>query len=297
MSIRSFTGTASVLLLGLTSLAAASDNIRIPAGTTHDGHLETRNGSIHVEDKATIEGSLDSRNGRIETGSSVSAGDVRTRNGAIELGGDGRYGRIESRNGRIQLGDGSSVEAIESRNGSIRIGASSRTAALDSRNGGIAIGADAVVDGAVSTRNGSVSMASGSRVTGRITTRNGGVMLDGATAERGIQTLAGDIILDNASRSGGDLLIEITEENAGRNGGFFGFGGSTSWPEAGDIRILAGSEVDGSVILLLAADYDEELPVVEIASGSVVSGDVRVDSRVELIVEGEIGGEVERVVP
>lgn len=297
MLIRSITATASIVLLGLTSLAAASDNIRIPAGTSHDGHLETRNGSIHVEDNATIEGSLDSRNGRIETGSSVTAGDVRTRNGAIELGGNGRYGQIESRNGRIQLGDGSSVEAIESRNGSIRIGASSRTAALDSRNGGIAIGTDAVVDGAVSTRNGGVSMASGSRVTGRIATRNGGVTLDGATAEQGIQTLAGDIVLDKASRSGGDLIIEITEENTGRSGGFFGIGGSTSWPESGDIRVLGGSRVDGSVILLLDADYDEKLPVVEIAADASASGDLRVDSRVELIVEGEIGGEVERVAP
>lgn len=297
MSIRLITRVAVTLLLCASSLAVAGDDISIPAGTTHEGDLETRNGSIRVGDEAVIDGSLESRNGHVETGVLVTAGDVYTRNGAVELGENGHYGRIKSRNGRIRLGDNAAAGEIETRNGSIHVGSSGQTGALDSRNGGIDIGSGAVIDGTVETRNGSVSLASESRVTGRISTRNGGVRLDGATAEQGVQTLAGDILLAGGSRSGGDLVIEITEESAGREGGFFGLGGGLSWPEAGDIRIVEGSEVDGDVILLLPADYDEKLPVVEISADSSVSGNLRIDSRAELIVDGSVGGQVERVSP
>lgn len=298
MSIRWITSTAAVLFLTSASLAAASnENIRIPAGAEHQGNLETRNGSISIGDGAVIEGALYSRNGRIETGGSVTAGDVHTRNGAVELGPDGRYGRVESRNGRIHLGDGSSAGEIDTRNGGIRVGASGRTEGLSSRNGSIDIGQDVEVDGRVETRNGGVSLATGSRVSGRITTRNGGVHLDGATVEQGVEALAGDIILTGGSRSGDDLVIEISEDKAGRSSGFLGFGGSKSWPEAGDIRILEGSVVEGDVILRLPEDYDEELPVVEISADSSVSGDLRIDRRVELIVAGTVHGEIERTAP
>lgn len=296
MTIRNISVLLATLLLATASLAA-NESISIPDGGTHEGNLETRNGPIRIGNDAIIDGSLESRNGHIETGSSVTAGDVYTRNGAVVLGEGGRYGRIESRNGRVELGSDTVTGNVETRNGSISIGARGETGSLHSRNGGISVGPDAVVDGTIETRNGGVSLQSGSRASGQIKTRNGSVSLHGATAEQGIRTLAGDILLEAESRSGGDVIIEITEDQAGKNSGFFGLGARVSWPEAGDIRILGGSEVDGDVVLLLDADYDERIPVVEIASDAVVTGNVRVDSRVELLVEGSVGGEIERISP
>lgn len=289
MSIRSYSGLAAVLLLATSSLAGASENISIPAGTTHDGNVETRNGSIQISQEAVVEGSLESRNGSISTQAGVTARDVSNRNGTIELGEGGRYGRIESRNGRITIGNNNTTGPVETRNGLIRIGASSRIGAVDSRNGGVNIGEETIVDGPVGTRNGGIELASGSRVTGVISTRNGGVRLQAATAEQGIRTLAGDVLLRNGSRSGGDVIIEIAEDSGGRNNGLFGLFGSTSWPEAGDIRILEDSEVDGDVILVLPADYDKALPTVEIAEDARISGTLRVDSRVRLDVRGQVG--------
>lgn len=297
MSIRPLKPALVAILFAASSLALANESISIPAGSVHEGDLESRNGYIQVGDESVVDGSLESRNGHIETGVSVTAGDVYTRNGAIVLGAGGRYGDVESRNGSVELGEGTSTGDIETRNGGILVGSESRTGMLDSRNGEISVEADAVVDGAVQTRNGSVLLAPGSSVKGRITTRNGGVSLENATVEQGVQTLAGDIELRAGSRSGGDLTIEVTKENAGRNSGFFGIGGGTTWPEAGDIRVVDGSEVDGDVVLLLDAGYDEELPTVEIGSDAVVTGDLRIDSRVELIVAGTVNGEIERVTP
>ncbi len=288
---------AAILLLACATGALADDQISIGADVNHDGDLATRNGSIRIADGASIDGSLTSRNGHIETGSGVTAGNVSTRNGAIELGDGGHYGRVDSRNGRIMLGDGTTAGEIETRNGAIHIGSSSQTGSVDSRNGGVDVGAETIIDGTIRTRNGDISLASGSRVTGRINTRNGGVLLDGATAEQGIQTLAGDITLDNGGCSGADLIIDLTEVSADGDGGIFGLITKSSWPEAGNIRVLRDSRVDGDIVLILPGDYDEELPVVEISARSSVGGNLRIDSRVELIVEGDVAGEIERVTP
>lgn len=297
MTHRILVTTLSVLFALIALPAMAGDNVHVPAGAVHDGNLETRNGFVRIGDRAVVEGSIESRNGSVEAGASVVAGDVRTRNGAIKLGDGGQFGRIESRNGPIELGAESSAGAIETRNGSIRIGATSRTGRIDSRNGSIAIDADVAVDGPASTRNGGVTLARGSRVDGKITTRNGGVELDGATVGQGIQSRTGDIVLNADSSVGGDLIIEVGEHDGSRSSGFFGFGASQSWPRAGSVRVLDDSLVEGDLVLRLPTDYDERLPVVEVAQGARVTGNLVIDSRAELIVHGQVDGDIERVTP
>lgn len=297
MTIR-ILATAFVAAIALNaSPAMAGDNIDIPAEAVVEGKLETRNGRIFIGNGALVEGAVESRNGHIETGAMVVAGDVRTRNGSIALGDGGEFGRIESRNGQIALGAESSAATIEARNGSIRIGPGSRTAGLDARNGSITIDSDAVVEGPVSTRNGSITLARASRVDGSITTRNGSVELDGATVGQGIESRTGDIVLRAGSRAGGDLVIEVKDSDGGRSSGFFGFGASDSWPRAGSVRVLDDSVVDGDVVLRLPGDYDERMPTVEIAAGARVAGNLEIDSRAELIVDGRVDGEVERISP
>lgn len=295
--IRIIFKAAAILLLTCATGALAEDQVSISANASHDGDLATRNGSIRIAEGASVSGSIASRNGQVETGRGVTAGNVSTRNGAIELGNGGSYGRIESRNGQIMLGDNTTAGEIQTRNGNVRIGPSSQTGSLDSRNGSINAGSDVVIDGTIQTRNGNISLASGSRVTGRITTRSGDVLLDGATAEQGIQTLAGDITLDNESRSGADLTIDLTATGDGNDDGLFSFLGNSTGPEAGSIRVLQDSAVDGNIVLILPKDYDGKLPVVEISAGSSVGGNLRIDSRIELIVEGKVAGQVERVSP
>lgn len=308
--------TLSGIALLATGVALAGENVSIPSGGHHEGLLEARNNPIEIGDDATVEGDVENRNGRIVAGKSVTAGNISARNGYIKLGMNGRFGDVSSRNGAINLGDNSQAGNIDSRNGSIEIGGGSRIGAVESRNGSMSLrddievmgnlqsrngairgGTGLRVSGDVSSRNGMVKLATGSEIDGDITTRNGRIELTGTSTARHLQSNSGDLILQDGSRTGGDVVIEMDEDSAGHSGGFLWFGGRRSYPDAGDIRILGSSEVGGDVVLLLPADYEGEQPVVEIDSTSRVLGDLRIDSRAELIVDGSVGGAVERITP
>ncbi len=271
----------------------ANDTIRIPERTSHQGSLETRNGAIYIGDGATIDGDLDSRNGRIEAGQGVQAGEVSSRNGVIALGANGRFGDIATRNGNVTLGAGIQTGDVETRNGSIVINADSRTGSLESRNGSVQVGPNSVISGDIETRNGRVSLISGAVISGDIESRNGSVELSAARVDGVIRSRTGDIVLREGSQAG-SLVIDISESSS--SGGWFGFGGG-DWPEVGSISVLEGSRVENDVILLLPADYDEALPEVRVAAGTEIGGDLTIDSRVDLLVEGQVRGRIERVDP
>lgn len=291
---------AAIVGLGLATSgpAQASDSISIPAGTQHNGSLETRNSPISIGNESAVDGNVQSRNGSIVIGDSVTARNISTRNGSIGLGQGGQFGGIETRNGAIEVGAETRVDRIETRNGSIAIGNGAEVAGdVRSRNGGIRGSENTRIAGDVGNRNGTVQFATGSEIVGSITTRNGNIDLTRTSVGRDLKSLGGDVIVRAGSRIGGNVVIEIDEDAAGRRGGWFGFGGQITYPEAGDIRILDGSEINGDVILLLPAEYDGELPTVEIDSTSSVLGNLRVDHRVALIVDGTVRGETERVSP
>lgn len=281
-----------VLLSGVA--VAGNEGFELEAGSVHEGSVTTRNGAIRIGDDATVKGDIESRNGLIDIGRGVTAANVGARNGPIRLGPESRVGDVESRNGAITLEDDGQAGRIETRNGAIRIGANAQAADVHSRNGSVHIAEAAVIEGHAETRNGSIDLAAESHVKGLITTRNGAVELNDARVGQGISTVAGDIVLRGASHSGGDLVIEVEENRNG--GGLFGFIGKSS-REAGDIRVLDSSEVDGDVMLLLPADYDGEIPTLEIAADARVTGNLRIDHRVELKIDGTVEGQVERITP
>lgn len=299
MQSRVFLLGSMIFAIGLAApgYVDASDNIRIEAGSEHDGDVETRNGRIEIGDEATVDGDARNRNGSIVIGDSVTAGDVSTRNGSIRLGQGGRFDAVSTRNGRIEIGPDNEVGAIGSRNGSVSIGAGTRIDGdVRTRNDSIDAEQDIRVEGSASSRNGSVRFAAGSEISGDVTTRNGHINLTGTTVVQDIGTVFGDVILRDGSRVDGDVIVEIEDDHAGRSGWLW-FGGGKTWSEAGDIRILAGSEVGGDIRLVLPAEYDNKIPMVEIDADSSVSGNLHIDSRIELIAEGTVGGRIERIEP
>jgi len=274
----------------------ASERISIPDGTHHEGTLDTRNNPITIGNGVEIDGNIRSRNGRVSVGNNVVAGDVSTRNGSVTLGQGGHFGQVDTRNGSVTVGSGTQAEAIRTRNGSISVGGDSAIdGELRTRNGSILLERNTRVADDVHTRNGRIVLEPGVEVAGHVGTRNGDISLDQAHVGRNLQSRGGDLTLRDGSHVGGDVVIELTEAQAGRRGGFFGFGGSRIYPEAGDIRILGGSEVHGDVIVKLPANYDERMPRVEIDADSRVHGHLRIDERVELVVDGQVDGQVEHI--
>lgn len=276
----------------------ASERISIPAGAHHEGTLETRNSPITVGDGVEIEGDIRSRNGSLTIGDEVVAGDVSTRNGSVTLGQGGRFGDVSTRNGSVRINSGTEARSISTRNGSISISSDSVIdGKVRTRNGSVRLEQNTRVADDVRTRNGRIALEPGVEVAGHATTRNGDISLERAHVGRNLQSRGGDLTVRDGSRIGGDAVIELTESQAGRRGGFFGMGGTRTYPEAGDIRILGGSEVDGDIVVSLPADYDERVPTVKIDADSRVHGNLRIDERVELIVDGQVGGRIERTSP
>ena len=311
--IKSF-GPGAALILACSIAAVGpvqAQGINIESGTIQGGALETRNDPIRIGDEVVINGRVGSRNGSITIGNQVSAEQVTTRNGSISIGQGGQFGDISTRNGSVRIGPGNQFGEVDSRNGQVNIGSESVSKSLSNRNGSITIGQGSTVNGNADTRNGALKLESGVRVTGDTTTRNGrislapgvevsgkavtrngNIELDNAVVVEGLESMTGDLILNNASRVDGDLVIEM-DENAASGGRFLWFSRRSEYPDAGNIRILGNSEVGGNVVVILPADYDGEPPVVEIEAGSTVHGDIRVDERVELITNGTVGGRIE----
>lgn len=310
-SIARFT---TVLLLLAGSAAWAAETVEIEAGSRHEGTVETGNTPIRIHDGATVDGDVESRNGAVTLGTNVTAGEIRTRNGLISTGGGGHFGDLFTRNGTITLGPDSRAGEVGTRNGNITVGADSRVEGIESRNGSVALrdrvqasggvgtrngairGGEAVQVGqGVASRNGAVAFARGSRIEGDIETRNGSIQLQGAEAGGSLRSRSGNIELGTGTEITGDVRIEIDEDTGIRIGGFLWFGGSTEYPDAGDISVREGSIVHGDLVVLLPADYDAEFPTVTIDGDSRVLGTVRVDARANLeITDGAGTGSIER---
>jgi hypothetical protein len=301
---------AAALAIPLQAVASA---IHIESGSIKDGSLETRNNPIRIGDDVSVDGNIGSRNGSITLGERVSAGNVTTRNGSIgigsgcqvervstrngsiRIGSDCQAGGLDSRNGQISVASGSRIERVVSRNGAIVLGdqvtvdGTART-----RNGGVQVGANTEVGGNVVTRNGRIALAPGSQVSGKVATRNGNIHLDGALIGQDLETMSGEVMLRNVSQVDGDLVIDLEEATASQRG-FLWFGRSANFPDVGSVHILEGSQLGGDLVIQLPADYDGKLPEVHIDAASSVLGNVRVDHRVKLSIDGTVAGVIERI--
>ncbi len=276
-----------VTVLACSATVFASDRIDIADGASHSGDLTARSGPIRIGNDVDIDGAISTRNGAIRVGNDSRLGDVDSRNGAITLGSRNQAGEISTRNGSIDLGEENRVLALDTRNGSVTVGVGSMVdGPVHTRNGSIHIGRLGQVRGSVSTRNGRIRLDPGSAVAGQVESRNGAISLEQADVGQEVTSRAGNIELALGSRVGGHVVIDVSEQS----GSWRLFGGSVNYSDAGDIRILDDSIVEGDVIIRLPANYNAQIPSVTIAAQARVLGQVRVDPRVKLNIEGEVAG-------
>ena len=166
-------------------------------------------------------------------------------------------------------------------NGTVRVPDGERTGDLSTVNGSIEIGENAAVENA-ETVNGSISL--GSRTTaGSLSTVNGSILLeDGARVSRSVRAVNGSLTLHRGADVDGSLgnvngAINLTAAHVG--------GRITT--ANGDITIEAGSRVDGGILVEKPESswfHFTSEPRIVIGPGSVVTGELRFDRKVELYV-------------
>jgi DUF4097 and DUF4098 domain-containing protein YvlB len=87
------------------------------------------------------------------------------------------------------------------------VGDNSEIHKLQSVNGRIDIGQSVEVRDDISAINGSVEIDRNSRIAGEVTTINGNISMTGTIAERNIETVNGNILLQDRSEVLGDIII------------------------------------------------------------------------------------------
>lgn len=168
-----------------------------------------------------------------------------TVNGTVRVPDGERTGSLSTVNGSIQIGNNATLTTAQTVNGSISVGSHTAADALSTVNGSISL-ADAVrVSQTVHSVNGSVTLDSGDDVTGSIVNVNGAIHLNAAYVGGGITTANGDITVEGASHVDGGILVEKPEP------GWFQF---------------------------------SREPRIVIGPGSVVTGTLRFDRKVDLYV-------------
>jgi DUF4097 and DUF4098 domain-containing protein YvlB len=180
-------------------------------------------------------------------------------NGNVTAGGQGAH----TINGTVRVPDGERTGDLSTVNGSIQIGNNVTLTTARTVNGSISVGSHATAD-TLSTVNGSISLADAVRVSQTVRSVNGSVSLDSGDDVRGsIANVNGAIHLNAAHVGGG-----ITTAN-------------------GDITVEGASHVDGGILVQKPASgwfqFARE-PRIVIGPGSVVTGTLRFDRKVDLYV-------------
>ncbi len=166
-------------------------------------------------------------------------------------------------NGTVTVPDGATTGDLSAVNGSIQIGNNVTLGSARTVNGNISVGDHAVAQ-ALSTVNGSISLGDGVQVRQTVHSVNGSLSLDSADYVRGsLANINGPIHLNAAYVGGG-----ITTAN-------------------GNITVEGASHVDGGILVEKPPSgwfqFNHE-PRVVIGPGSVVTGTLRFDRKVDLYV-------------
>ncbi|MGH8148383.1 MAG: hypothetical protein ACRETB_00170 [Steroidobacteraceae bacterium] len=186
------------------------------------------------------------------SGPSFGNGDVtassqggHTVNGTVRVSDGEKTGDLSTVNGSIQIGDNATLTSAHTVNGSITVGSHTTATDLSSVNGSISLEDGVRVSQAVRTVNGSLTLESGVDVEGALTNVNGSIHLSAAHVGGGIVTANGNITVEGASHVDGGILVQKPPE------GWFQF---------------------------------THVPRVVIGPGSVVTGDLRFERKVDLYV-------------
>ncbi|MFP4208606.1 MAG: hypothetical protein ACLFSC_08080 [Wenzhouxiangella sp.] len=195
-------------------------------------------------------------------------GSLRSVNGALRIGSEARVtGNLSNVNGPIEVGPGALVGSITNVNGLIELQAGAEAGPTESVNGAVALAPQTVIRGGISAVNGSIEIAEDSRVEGDVQTVNGRVSLKPNVAVQGkVANVRGRIELDGASAG----AIETT---------------------VGSIDLTGSTVVTGLLWVRAAQDGDNHVPRIVIGPGVRVTGPLRFDREVELLVHdtAEVG--------
>ena len=202
---------------------------------------------------------------KIEAGSESSG--ASSVNGSISVGEDAVVtGNVKTVNGTIRVDQGASIEEASTVNGAVRLAEGVKSGSLSTVNGSVKIGACTSVDGKVSAVNGRITMQKGSNVSDGVSNVNGQIELEGAMVGGNLETVNGDVSLEDASVVKGDLVVE---KNSG-----WGWGKSKSRKPR--IVVGPGSRVEGKIIL----KREVELFISETAEVGGVEGEMSMDDAI-----------------
>lgn len=154
-------------------------------------------------------------NGSASAGPSYANGDVTANasgghsvNGTVTVLDGEKTGSLSTVNGSIRVGNHATLATAQTVNGTISIGSGTVADDLSTVNGSISLGDGVRVNRAVHSVNGSVTLASGASVHGSIGNVNGAIDLNAAYVGGGITTMNGDITIEGASHVDGGILVE-----------------------------------------------------------------------------------------
>jgi len=202
---------------------------------------------------------------KIEPGST--SGGATSVNGSISVGEDAVVtGNIKTVNGTIRVDSGAEIEKASTVNGGVRVADKVKCESLSTVNGSVKVGEGATVDGGLSAVNGRIVINSGSGVADDVTNVNGQIELTGAEIGGNIETVNGDISLEDQSVVKGNIVVE---KNSG-----WGWGKSKSRKPR--IVIGPGSRVEGKIEL----EREVELFISETAEVGSVEGVMSMDDAV-----------------
>ncbi|MDH3616340.1 MAG: hypothetical protein OEQ90_07690 [Gammaproteobacteria bacterium] len=202
---------------------------------------------------------------KIEAGSESSG--ASSVNGSISVGEDAVVtGNVKTVNGTIRVDQGASIEEASTVNGAVRLAERVKSGSLSTVNGSVKVGRSTTVDGEVSAVNGRITIENGGNVSAGVSNVNGQIELEGAVVGGNLETVNGDVSLEDKSVVNGDLVVE---KNSG-----WGWGKSKSRKPR--IVVGPGSRVAGKIIL----KREVELFISETAEVGGVEGEMSMDDAI-----------------
>jgi DUF4097 and DUF4098 domain-containing protein YvlB len=202
---------------------------------------------------------------KIEAG--AESGGASSVNGSISVGEDAVVtGNVKTVNGTIRVDQGASIEDASTVNGAVRLAEGVKSGSLSTVNGSVKVGGSTAVDGEVSAVNGRITIEKGSNVSAGVSNVNGQIELEGAVVGGNLETVNGDVSLEDKSVVKGDLVVE---KNSG-----WGWGKSKNRKPR--IVVGPGSRVEGKIIL----KREVELFISETAEVGGVEGEMSMDDAI-----------------
>lgn len=173
--------------------------------------------------------------------------DISRVNGGITAEAGKHYGDLDTVNGGISVNRGAVADSVETVNGGITLEDDVQVGNVETVNGGIGAGDRVKVARGAEAVNGGISFGAGSSIGGDVITVNGGISVKQTVIGGNVETVTGDITLNDKSVVRGDILVEKPQ------------GISLGWGK-------------------------KRIPRVIVGPGSVVEGKLRFEREVELFV-------------